>query len=145
MERKFMWDTIPVWEWNGISLIRIGKSEFITAKPVSTGFRNFSTAKEVARYFSVKNNCEANIAYESEWIKLMDYLKINFVTRVFLKENNLNHDEVLLLDSIYEGENYLFAAGISHRLDEIFTGFISGEDSDGEPQARKVLFLTIKF
>ena len=145
MERKFMWDNFPVWEWNGISLVEIEKNEFITLKPVTKGFKNFTTAKEVARYFSERNNCNANISYETEWLKLIELLKVNSVVKTFLEENDLNHDEVLILDSMCKGGRYVFAAGACHRLDEVFTSFISGEDSDGEPQARKVLFLTIKF
>ena len=56
--------------------------------------------------------------------------------------NSLKENEVLLLDSMSSG--HVLAAGYSHRLHEVFTGFISGDDSDGEPQVPKVLFLTIR-
>ena len=59
--------------------------------------------------------------------------------------NDLGKKEVLLLDTLTEGTSHVLAAGQFHALDEIFRGFVSGDDADGEPQPVKLLFLTIKF
>jgi len=144
MRRKFLEDAIPVWEWKGILLIRIGKEEFITAVPVGRNVRSLITAKQIAIEFSSNNNCDANVSYDTEWGKLVDFLKINYATKKFIGANNLSNAEVLLLDSMSEGESHVLAGGYFHRLDEIFRGFISGDDSDGEPQPQKLVFLTIK-
>ena len=144
MERKLIEKSIPIWEWNGMQLVRIGKDEFVTVKPVARNIRNFKQAKEVLKDFCKKKQCNATITFENEWLKLVEFLKINYATKQFLKMNNLIKEEVLLLDSISEGDTFVLAAGPSHCLDEIFRGFISGEDCDGEPQTSKMLFLTIK-
>ena len=144
MVRKMVEENIPVWEWKGLLLVRIGKEEFVTVEPVAKDIRTLEQAKKVAIDFSKKNKCNANVAYDIEWKKMIEFLKINYSTKTFLKKNNLGSDEVLLLDSISEGETHVLAAGAAHCLDEIFRGFISGDDADGEPQPRKLLFLTIK-
>ena len=144
MERKLIENSIPVWEWNGIQLVRIGKDEFVTVEPVARNVRSFEHAKKVVKEFCKNNHCNATITFETEWFKLVEFLKINYATKQFLKKNNLISEEVLLLDSISEGETHVLAAGPSHCLNEIFRGFISGDDSDGEPQTSKMLFLTIK-
>lgn len=144
MTRTFLEENIPVWEWNNIPLIRIGEEKFITAVPVKKDVRKLSAAKKVASEFSIKNNCNANVAYDTDWLELVEFIKVNFATKKFIEINNLTKAEVLLLDSMSEGETHVLAAGYFHRLDEIFRGFISGDDSDGEPQPQKVVFLTIK-
>lgn len=144
MERKIITGGIPVWEWNGIHLVRIGKEEFVTVKPVAKGIRSLKEAKAIASEFARNNECYATIAYEAEWFKLVEYMKINYSTKMFLETNELMNKEVLLLDSMSEGETLVLAAGPEHCLDEIFKGFISGDDADGEPQFEKLLFLTIK-
>lgn len=147
MERKFIRDAIPVWEWKRILLIRIGKEEYITVKSfnlLSHDLRNLKQAKEIAEKFSEDYQCSATVSYDTDWEKLYKFLEINHCRKAFLCENGLNVKEALLLDSDSEGETHVLAAGVYHRLDEIFRGFISGDDADGEPQPERLIFLTIK-
>jgi hypothetical protein len=143
MKRKFV-GNIPVWEWKGIPLIRIGKDEFFTVKPVEEGVRTLKRAKDVASEFAKKHKCHATVAYEIEWLKMIEFLKINYACKAFLEENDLKVKEALLLDSDTDGDTHLLAGGRLHLLNEIFQGFISGDDADGEPQPEKLVFLTIK-
>ena len=144
MKREFIRNAIPVWVWNDIPLIRIGKEEYITAKPFDFNIRNLSQAKAIAEKFSSKYDCPTTVSYDTDWNKLYEFLEVNHCRKAFLCENKLNIKEALLLDSDSEGETQVLAAGIYHRLDEIFRGFISGDDSDGEPQPEKLVFLTMK-
>lgn len=144
MQRKFIREAIPVWEWKGNLLIRIGKEEYITVKPMCSGVRSLKQAKEMAEKFSKKYNCNATVAYDVDWKKLYEFLEINHARKAFLHENGLDQKEALLLDSNSEGDTHVLAAGMDHRLDEIFRGFISGDDCDGEPQLPKLVFFTIK-
>ena len=144
MEKKLK-NGIPIWEWNGIPLIRVGKVTFVTAKPIGINVRSLIKAKEIANNFSEKHDCQATVTYDSEWLELCTFLKVNFAAKEFITENNLDSSEVLLLDTITEGDKHVLAAGYYHGLNEIFHGFVSGEDSDGEPQPQKSVFLTLRF
>lgn len=147
MERKFIRNAIPIWEWKDIPLVRIGKEEYITVKPfnfLNKNIRNLGQAKEIAKQFSEKYDCYATVSYDTDWIKLYQFLEANHSRKAFLYENRLDIKEALLLDSNSEGETHVLAAGSYHCLNEIFRGFISGDDCDGEPQPEKLVFLTIK-
>ena len=147
MERKFIRDAIPVWEWKGILLVLIGKEEYITVKSfnfLNNNLRNLRQAKEIAKQFSEKFDCSATVAYDTDWEKLYKFLEINHCRKAFLCENGLNVKEALLLDSNSDGEDYVLVAGLYHRLDEVFKGFISGDDADGEPQLERLVFITVK-
>ena len=147
MERKFIRDAIPVWEWKDIPLIRIGKEEYITVKSfnfLNNNIRNLKQAKEIAEKFSEKYMCYATVSYDTDWEKLYHFLEVNHCRKAFMYENGLDIQEALLLDSNSEGETHVLAGGLYHRLDEIFRGFISGDDCDGEPQLEKLVFLTIR-
>ena len=137
--------SIPIWEdKKGREYIRVGKATYVTVKPVQSDVRSMGDARRTAEAFSNENGCQATITYDSEWMELCQYLQTNFATREFIEMNSLDKFEVLLLDSLTSGDKHILAAGRTHRLNELFTGFISGEDSDGEPQPQKELFLTIR-
>jgi len=145
MEKSWMEKDIPVWYWKGIPLIRVGKVTFVTAKPVGTDVRNLKEAKNLATKFENEHDCQATVCYDTEWQELCNYLKINFAAKEFRRVNGLKASEVLLLDTMTEGEGFVLAAGYEHGLNELFHGFISGEDADGDPQAPKSIFLTLRF
>jgi len=145
MGRLFIENDIPVWMWGGIPLIRLTDTKFITFNPVEKGVRSLEKAKETAKNFAEKYHCKARVPYEDEWKRMILFLKANFGAKEFIEMNDLGNNEVLLLDSLTEGTTHVLSAGCFHALDEIFRGFISGDDADGEPQPQKLLFLTIKF
>ena len=144
MERQLIGGGIPVWMWQDNPLIQIGKEEYITAKPVKCNVRSLRHAKEIAKRFSEKHSCSATVSYDTDWKKLYEFLKKNHARKAFLYENELDKKEALLLDSNSEGDTHVLAAGPYYCLNEIFQGFISGDDADGEPQPEKLVFLTIK-
>lgn len=148
MEKNFMKrrliNNIPIWEWKGVELIRVGKATYVTVKPVFDNVRSLSDARSFARNFEQVYKCQATIIYDTEWMELLSFLKATFSSKDFIELNSLDKCEALLLDSLTGGEKYSLAGGCNHRLDELFNGFISGQDSDGEPQPEKLLFLTIR-
>lgn len=147
MEKSWMGRGVPIWYCEGIPmpLIRVGKVTFVTAKPIVTNARNLKEAKSLAINFEKNYDCQATVCYDTEWQELCNYLKVNFAAKEFVKINGLKVSEVLLLDTMTEGEGFVLAGGCTHGLNEIFHGFISGEDADGEPQAPKSIFLTLRF
>lgn len=145
MERKLIEKDIPIWEWKGIPLIRVGKGTFVTAKPIGKGIRTLEAAKRIAEEFAKKYTCQATVTYDTEWREVIVFLKANFGTKEFIHLNELKTSEVLLLDTMTEGTGHVIAGGYSHGIDEIFHGFISGDDADGEPQPKKLVFLTLRF
>jgi len=144
MERQLIGGGIPVWMWQDKPLIKIGKDQYVTATPLACNIRSLKQAKEEAEEFSKKYGCSATVSYDTEWNKLCEVLDTHSVMKAFAYENELDKKEALLLDSNSEGDNHVLAAGLYHCLNEIFSGFISGDDSDGEPQPEKLVFLTIK-
>lgn len=145
MERHFIVKDIPVWMWDDLPLIRIGKGTFVTAKPVATDVRSMGEAMKIATEFSEANDCDVTVTYDTEWMEVIKFLTANFGAYEFTEMNKLCENEVLLLDSMSEGKRHVLAGGQFHGIDNIFHGFISGDDADGEPQPKKLVFLTIRF
>lgn len=143
---RSMYKEIPVWRWGDLKLIRLGKGTFITLKPPkASGIRKLEQAKKFAVEFAEKHGCQATISYDTEWKELYNFLKVNFVIKNFVELNKLESNEVLLLNSETNGESHILASGMGDRsISELYHGFISGDDSDGEPQVNKVLFLTLR-
>jgi len=144
MERKRIKEVISNVDFNGIPLVKVGEDEFITLEPVAKGVRNLQQAEDIAKRFADKNGCYANIAFDTQWHKLIKIIEKNCVTEIFSIENNLVKNEVILIDSKSGGREFVLTAGQFHKLDETFKGFISGDDSDGEPQSEKLVFLTVR-
>lgn len=143
---RSMYKGIPILRWGEVKLVRLGKGTFVTIKPVKKNVRSLSQAKEVSRDFSGKYGCQTTITYDTEWKELCTFLKANYVTKEFIELNNLQNYEALLLNSETDGETHVLAAGAgSTSISELFSGFISGDDSDGEPQPKKAVFLTLRF
>ena len=142
---RSIWEKIPIWEWNDLKLIRLGKGTFFTVKPVKKGVRSLGEAKTIARHFTQKHGCQATVTYDTEWEEVCNFLKVNFSTKDFVEINKLEEDEALLLDSEVNGDRHILAGGENRSIGELFHNFISGDDADGEPQPRKLLFLTLRF
>lgn len=143
---RSMYRGIPIWKWGDLKLIRLGKGTFITVKPVEKNVRTLGVSKYAANRFAATYNCQATIAYDTEWEELCNYLKVNFATKEFVELNKLDINEALLLNSETNGDTHILAAGGENKsIGDLFHGFISGDDSDGEPQPIKVIFLTLRF
>lgn len=143
---RSMYKGIPVWKWGDLKLVRLGKGTFITVKPVKRGVRTFNVAKEYASKFAKEHECQATIAYDTEWKELCDFLRSNFSVEEFVELNKLDVCEALLLNSETNGKSHILASGGKNRsISELYHGFISGDDADGEPQPIKLLFLTLRF
>lgn len=142
---RSMYRGIPVWKWENLKLVRLGKATFVTVEPVCKDVRTLNEAKSVARTFAGKYGCQATVTYDTEWGELCNFLKVNFSVKEFVKLNKLERNEAILLNSETNGETHILASGGENRyLEELFHGFISGDDADGEPQPTKVLFLTLR-
>lgn len=142
---RSIWKKIPIWEWKELKLIRLGKGTFFTVKPVKKGVRSLGEAKTLAKQFAVEHGCQATVTYDTEWGEVCNFLKVNFSTKDFVEINKLEDDEALLLDSELNGGRHILAGGANRSISELFHNFISGDDADGEPQPRKLLFLTLRF
>ncbi len=144
---RSMYKEIPIWRWGDLKLVRLGKGTFITLKPPKTsGIRRLNQAKEFAVEFAEKHGCQVTVSYDTEWEELYNFLKVNFAIKNFVELNKLEWNEALLLNSETNGESHILASGIQSRsIGELYHGFISGEDADGEPQTNKILFLTLRF
>ena len=145
MKREWLED-IPIMRWKGIPLIRIGKGDFITAEPIGKNMRTLEIAKRMAKQFSEKYQCEATVTNNTEWENLANYLKVSLLTDCFIRINQLDECEALLIDNNFlEGNHHLLSGGKNHKIDEIFSGFISDYDANGKVQPAKLAFFTIKF
>ena len=148
MEKKNMkreWiSEIPILKWKGIPLIQIGEETFVTAEPIGKGIRTLEIGKRMARQFAERYNCRAKVTDDEEWKKVINYLKVNFAITCFIENNKLYCSEALLLDSMRGPQYHILSGGQFHRVDEMFHGFISDYDADGEEQPEKLVFFTIK-
>jgi len=143
MKREWLKD-IPVLKWKGIPLIQIEKEKFVTAEPIGKGIRTMAIAQRMARQFAEKYNCQATLTDDEEWKKVVNFLKVNFSINSFIKVNELDSCEALLTDSMSENGHHILSGGQFHRIDEVFYGFISDFDANGEKQPEKLVFFTIK-
>lgn len=144
MKREWLGEGIPVLMWKGVPLIKIEEGIFVTAKPIGKGVRTLEIAKRMAKQFSERYSCNASVSNDVEWEKAMCALiKFDFAAKEFVQIHKMDICEVLLLNSADETKHVL-AAGNSHKLDEIFNGFISDFDAKGEKQPVKLVFFTIR-
>jgi len=135
---------IPVFKWKGVSLIPIGEEMYVTAEPIGKGIRTLEVAKRMARQFEDRYHCPTTVTNEKEWMKVIKFLKNHSVTDNFIELNKLDICEALLLDTTREVKEFVLAGGQEHDIYEIFNGFISDFDADGEKQPMKVIFFTLK-
>ena len=136
---------IPVLRWKGVPLICIEDGLFVTAEPSGKSIRTLEIAKRMARQFADRYHCQTTVTNDREWKKVVKYLATNSATESFIRMNELNSAEVLLLDSTQEVKEHVLAGGQHHKLDEIFNGYISDFDAEnGEKQPIKLVFFTLK-
>lgn len=142
---RSMYNGIPIFKWGDLSLVRLGKATFITVEPIKKDVRGLSEARYEANRFASNYGCQATIAYDTEWQELCNFLKVNFATKEFVELNRLDVNQALLLNSETDGNTHILASGGEDRsITDLFHGFISGNDADGEPQPPKSLFLTLR-
>lgn len=135
---------IPVLRWKGVPLICIEDGVYVTAEPIGKSIRTLDIAKRMARQFEDRYHCETTVTDDREWKKVIEFLKKNSVTEKFIQMNELDTSEALLLDSTQEVKEHVLAGGERHAIDEIFNGFISDFDANGEKQPIKLVFFTLR-
>lgn len=143
MKLEWLGQCIPVLIWKGNPLIQIEEGIFVTAQPIGKNIRTLDIAKRMAKRFGEQYLCNAHVSNEIEWKKAISALKkFDFAAKEFVKINELDSNEALLVNS-EDNKRHLLAAGKMHELDEIFDGFISDYDANGIVQPPKLVFVTV--
>lgn len=141
--RQEKFGTIPIWIWKKNPLISIGEGRFVNLEPIGKNIRTLEIAERMANRFAEMYNCTAKVTNEVDWERAIQMLGDE--KNKFIEKHNLGFCEVLLKDTIGIISKHALAGGLSHEVDEIFYGFISAFDADGEEQPSKLVFVTLEF